>query len=342
MCEKTALPELMRLAQLDQQLAGPVNPAALPRSKGTKRIFAFKDERHVHFGEKKMRGTFLLGVTFSLMLGTVGTLADDWTAVKLRGRVLQLVDGTWQPLERGAVVPDDRAIRTMSGARVTFTRGNETIDVGGSTAIQIIDENRRRPFTTVKQYFGKVEVEAEVQAVQHFAVQTPHMAAVVKGTRFAVLSNETASEVRVDRGAVSVEDREDGSHVTIVAGQTAEVAQGAPLHVGGSGELPVVLDATGAPVPSIDEAISSGRGEGKQSRSDDVEAGKKETGDHGNAGGGNGNSGGGNSGNGNGGGNSGNGGNSSSGDSGSGNSGNGNGGGNGGDNGHGGGKKDKD
>jgi hypothetical protein len=330
-----------------------------------------------------MRGTFLLGVTFSLILGTVGALADDWTAVKLRGKVLQLVDGEWQPLERGAVVPDDRAIRTMGGARVTFIRGNETIDVGGSSAIQIIDEDRRRPFTTVKQYFGKVEVEAEVQAVQHFAVQTPHMAAVVKGTRFTVLSNETGSEVRVDRGAVSVEDREDGSHVTIVAGQTAEVAQGAPLHVDGSGELPVVLDATGAPVPSIDGAINSGRGAGKQSRSDDGsdggrgkgkdrdssdsdggekdkggdgpsgDAGKKETGDHGNAGGGNGNSGsgnsgGGNSGNGNGGGNSGNGGgngNSSSDDSGSGNSGNGNGGGNGGDNGnsgHGGGKKDKD
>src|SRR3569833_2989184 len=39
--------------------------------------------------------------------------ADDWVAAKLRGRVLQLIDNQWQPLNRGDVVPDARVIRTL-------------------------------------------------------------------------------------------------------------------------------------------------------------------------------------------------------------------------------------
>ena len=81
-------------------------------------------------------------------------------------------------------VPDSRAIRTLASGRVTFTGGNETVDIAPNTQIQIFAKGGRKPFTTVKQYFGTVSVKAEVQQVQHFAVQTSYLAAVVKGTRF--------------------------------------------------------------------------------------------------------------------------------------------------------------
>jgi hypothetical protein len=37
-------------------------------------------------------------------------LADDWVAVKLRGTVLQLVDGEWIKLSRGDVVRSPKKI----------------------------------------------------------------------------------------------------------------------------------------------------------------------------------------------------------------------------------------
>jgi len=98
-----------------------------------------------------------------LVISTLTASADDWTAAKLRGRVLQLVDQQWQPLQRGDTVPDSRVIRTMGGAQVQLTRGGETVDVESNTQIQIFDKpTSGKPYTTVKQYFGTIAVEAEV------------------------------------------------------------------------------------------------------------------------------------------------------------------------------------
>jgi ferric-dicitrate binding protein FerR (iron transport regulator) len=154
------------------------------------------------------------------MLGALPATADDWKIVKLRGTVVEFVEGEWQRLERGDVVPDDRVIRTLGG-RVTLVRGGETIDLGSNTQIQIFDEEARRPFTTVKQHFGTVGIEAEVRDVQHFAVQTPYLIAVIKGTRFVVTSGDTSSEVKVQRGAVEVNGTGSDTHTVIVAGQSA-------------------------------------------------------------------------------------------------------------------------
>lgn len=174
-------------------------------------------------------------------------LADDWTAVKLRGVVMGLFDGEWVRLERGVVIPDDQAIRTLASGRVTLERGEETIEVGPDTQIQIVDRAGRSKHTRVKQYFGRIAVEAEVRDVTHFSVQTPHLAAVVKGTRFVVTSGDDGARVQVERGAVAVKDSANSS-VVIGAGQEAKATPGAAMTVAGRGELPQVLDAAGAPV----------------------------------------------------------------------------------------------
>ena len=112
--------------------------------------------------------------------------ADTWTAVRLRGAVLQLVAGVWQPVHRNDVVPDETLIRTLNNGYVDFARGAETVSLGPTTQIQIFDKGGAKPFTTVQQSFGTVTVDAEVKNVQHFAVETPYLAAVVKGTKFIV------------------------------------------------------------------------------------------------------------------------------------------------------------
>jgi hypothetical protein len=191
-------------------------------------------------------------------------LADDWTAVKLRGTVMEFVDGQWQPLERGDVVPDARLIKTNNTARVTFARGEELIELGPSTQIQILDEGGERPFTTVRQHVGTVEIEAEVQNVQHFAVATPYLVAVVKGTRFVVTSTSRGSKVSVNRGAVSVVGIESATETLISAGQSAATRGSAPLRVSGAGDLPevVAVDAEGAEELGVDPGNGNGNGNG--------------------------------------------------------------------------------
>lgn len=198
--------------------------------------------------------------------------ADEWTADKLRGQVLELVDGQWQKLERGMVVPDSRVIRTLVFGRVTFTRGSEAVEIGPNTQIQIYDEGGRTPFTTVKQYFGSVSVGAEVGQVQHFAVQTPYLAAVVKGTQFTVNSDSSGASVLVQRGRVLVASYEDRSREAISAGQSATVgATDSEVRVSGTADPSKVLDGE----DQFGLVVADhGKGKGKSGETADKPTGK--------------------------------------------------------------------
>lgn len=189
----------------------------------------------------------ILVMAVALSSAATPVLADDWRATRLRGVVLELVDGDWRQLSRGDVVPDDRVIRTLRTGRVTLERGGERIDLGADTQVQIFDRSGR-PFTTVKQYFGAVGIEANARNVEHFSVQTPHLSAVVKGTRFTVRSDRNGADVEVQRGRVAVRDADSRQSTLIGAGQSAQSGQGTPLQVSGAGQLPVVYDAKGKPV----------------------------------------------------------------------------------------------
>lgn len=193
-----------------------------------------------------MAPTTLTAALAALALAALPTiaLADDWQVIKLRGNAAMLVGDTWQPLQRGDVVSDDRAIRTVGGSRMTLERGLEMLDLGPDTAIRIDDRNGKK-FTTVKQYFGTVGVEAEVRNVKHFAVVSPDLAAVVKGTHFTVVAGKSGSTVSVQRGHVAVTDDDTGENVVLAAGQSASTTEGDGLDIEGSGDLPVVLDSHG-------------------------------------------------------------------------------------------------
>jgi hypothetical protein len=169
---------------------------------------------------QKARAVGFFVLVFSALM-TVAAMADDWVAVKLRGAVFAFVDGSWVQLHRGDVVPDDRVVRTQPSGRVTFARGAETIDLGPSTQIQIFDKNGKR-FTTVRQFYGRVEIEAEAKNVLHFGVRTPYLAAVVKGTKFIVQSDKDSSDVSVMRGKVAVENFQTHKTVLLTAGQSID------------------------------------------------------------------------------------------------------------------------
>jgi hypothetical protein len=188
---------------------------------------------------------FLAALALLCIALPASAFADDWLVSKLRGEALQLVGNDWTPLQRGDVIPDDRVIRTLGGTRAMLQRGKETIEVAANTQIRIIDKAGDKPFTTVQQFFGTVAVEAEVQNVQHFAVQTPYLAAVVKGTHFEVKTTSRQSVVKVQRGHVAVEDLHTGAHTLLGVGQSASVGKDGSFTVSGKGTKPAILNSAG-------------------------------------------------------------------------------------------------
>ncbi len=178
------------------------------------------------------------------MSGLAPAFADDWTATRLRGLVYAIENGQWQPLARGEIVSDNRMIRTAHNGRVVFERDGEIIELGADTTIQIQDRVGQR-YTTVQQHTGEITITANVEDVQHFSVQTPFLAAVVKGTSFRVIANPDMSEVLVIRGHVEVTDPAHRTNVTITKGQSATVSAQVALAAYGDNVAPV-LNANGS------------------------------------------------------------------------------------------------
>ena len=97
--------------------------------------------------------------------------------------------------------------------------------------------------TTILHQAGSIVLEVEKQNVEHFEVETPFLAAVVKGTRFNVNVGQHGADVRVLSGSVNVSSFKTGQFALVSAGQLASVAalgQG-NLTLGGSGPVGPVL-----------------------------------------------------------------------------------------------------
>lgn len=262
--------------------------------------------------------TLAAAVVAWLALATMAT-ADDWMVDRLRGQAMVQVDGQWRDLARGDIVDDSSPIKSLDGSRVTFVRGVERIELSGATEIRIFDRVGEK-MTTVMQAYGEVTIEAERRNVQHFSVQTPYLAAIVKGTRFTVVSDDRQSNVEVSRGLVQVQDYVHEVATDIAPGQTAVVADDVALQVTGRGAKAPMVTFDGVLVsdPAPGEpgnASNNGNGRGGAGNSENTPAasksngnggagnnGKGPGGNNGNGNGASGNGGGGNNGDGNGGG----------------------------------------
>jgi hypothetical protein len=218
------------------------------------------------------------------------TRADDWVAERLRGSVLLLQDGEWLPLQRGDVVSDEHYIKTLGNGRVQFTRGAESIELSGHTLVQILDRDGAQ-FTNIHQHYGEIAIEAEKRNVNHFAVVTPYLAALVKGTQFVVQSGSAGASVSVERGQVNVADPKTGTSVDISPGQGASVDPAGAFRVSaaGGGELPIIHDAAGVVVEARQSGKPNGvgpnsNGEGRGTGGNSANSGNNQ-GSHGGVGG---------------------------------------------------------
>jgi hypothetical protein len=150
------------------------------------------------------------------------------------------------------------AIRTGQNGRVLLMRGEETILISANSAVSIPKEKKEGLSTTILQQAGSILLEVEKRGVKHFEVETPHLSAVVKGTRFHVSISGNESRVGVFKGQVEVTDFRSGQHTLINPGQSATVSLQGPagLSVSGSGLFSPIEQ--GAPRGSSSPAAGPG------------------------------------------------------------------------------------
>ncbi|MBR0959833.1 FecR family protein [Bradyrhizobium japonicum] len=176
------------------------------------------------FGKVGMRRA-LLAV---LILGMTSTAfaADDgvWSVSKSSGEVWLATNGTQQVSlsQEGTLKPGD-TIRTGRNGRVLLVRGEETILISPNSVVGLPAEKKDGLSTTIIQQAGSILLEVEKRNVKHFEVETPYLAAVVKGTQFSVTVGAGSTKVGVLRGQVEVSDFRTGQIAQLMPGQAATV-----------------------------------------------------------------------------------------------------------------------
>ena len=191
-----------------------------------------------------MLGRFsrVVTTTFGLLAASsaFGAEGGSWSVSKSSGEVWMTTTGA-QPVSLGkedALKPGD-TIRTGRNGRVLLMRGEETILISPNSVVGLPAEKKEGLSTTIMQQAGSILLDVEKSNVKHFEVETPYLAAVVKGTQFRVTVNAASTSVDVVRGQVEVADFRSGQTAQVMAGQHAKAfAHGNPgLSLGGSGTL---------------------------------------------------------------------------------------------------------
>ena len=113
-------------------------------------------------------------------------------------------------LHQQEVLNPGDTIRTGRNGRVLLMRGEETILIALNSVVGLPVEKTDGLQTTILQQAGSILLDVEKRNVKHFEVETPYLAAVVKGTQFRVTVNAASTSVEVNRGQVEVSDFKSG------------------------------------------------------------------------------------------------------------------------------------
>ena len=167
---------------------------------------------------------YVLTMAVALVASSSAFAGDDgvWSISKSSGEVWVTTAGAEQAsLKQDDTLKPGDLVRTGRNGRVLLVRGEETILVSPNSVIGLPTDKKDGMSTTILQQAGSILLEVEKRNVKHFEVETPYLAAVVKGTHFSVTVNAASTSVNVERGQVEVSDFKTGQIAQILPGQTA-------------------------------------------------------------------------------------------------------------------------
>ena len=123
-----------------------------------------------------------------------------------------------------AMLKPGDTIRTGQSGRVLLRRGEETMLIARIPSFPCRKGRRMASPPRSFEQAGSVLIQAEKRNVKHFQVETPYLAAVVKGTQFRVSVDKSGGHVEVIEGRVEVADFKSGQFALVLPGQAAKVA----------------------------------------------------------------------------------------------------------------------
>ena len=175
----------------------------------------------------------LMFVTFLFLIcapaSAAGTSEDKWVVTQLSGDA-RVVHPGLQPasVKVNTQLGGGDTLLTGPTGRATLVRGSDYIVVAPRSELRLPSTLQPTGFTRVIQTLGTLLFKVQHTGIPHFAVDTPMLAAVVKGTTFTVVVDQQRSAVQVIQGVVQVSALDGGMSRMVEGGKTVFVNHAAP------------------------------------------------------------------------------------------------------------------
>ena len=138
-------------------------------------------------------------IPIALLLSGTSAFAQSgpWTVSEASGQVVIRTAAGDRAAERGATIAAGQQVVTGSNGNATIVRGREFVTVRPNTRITIAPRERERSVVQMIQDFGSAIFNIGRQPDPHFGVDTPYLAAVVKGTTFTITVSQAGAAMQV-------------------------------------------------------------------------------------------------------------------------------------------------
>ena len=189
-----------------------------------------------------------------MMAASAVAFAQDvpqWRISEVSGNVRIVENGRSRPATRGALLSSGSAIATAAQARAVLVRGREYVVVSPRTQLRVPEDQVRSGIIQMLTDWGTALFRIERQSTPHFGVQTPYLAAVVKGTVFTVTVGPVGASVQVTEGAVQVSTVDAGAADLVEPGTIASVAASDLYQLAIEGEVSRVIRSDGTPIEGV-------------------------------------------------------------------------------------------
>ena len=197
------------------------------------------------------RGVIVLGMMWA---GTAYAAPENWRVSEKSGTVSILHSGVSRIALQGNGVATGDLVSTGANGRAVLVRGQEYVVVAPNSRLRIADPAQSGGVVQIIQDVGNVIFKIKRMATPHFAVQTPYLAAVVKGTTFSVTVGEAGASVQVIEGAVEVKTSDGLASELIKPGMIAAVSASDRFSLRVDGDTSHVVRSPSAPASGADTA----------------------------------------------------------------------------------------
>lgn len=179
-----------------------------------------------HDHVRSIRNAAVIALAF-VALPASGTAAQQrvpWVVAESHGDVTQQTADGALPVALGATLAEGAPVRTGADGTLLLAHGNDRVTVSANSTFAIPVGVDPAAGPSLLQTLGTLLFKVEHTPGRRFEVDTPYLAAVVKGTVFTVSINGAAQLVHVAEGAVEVTSSASHDAVLVRPGQTATVS----------------------------------------------------------------------------------------------------------------------